>query len=198
MGGFRVLIAEFYENVMHIKDRELLDRLLQASELRRVKKGEVLLRVNEVQQWCPLLVSGLIRGYLLDVNGRDISECFCYEPGTAVISCLGLEEISPISFEALEESELVCVRLPELQQLLGEYVELLWLYNRMLLAAMRTQWETKMALYQYTGRQRYEWFLRTYPSLANRVSDKHIATYLGITPVTLSRLRRALREEGVI
>ena len=41
---------------------------------------------------------------------------------------------------------------------------------------------------------RYQWFLKKYPGLIDEVSNKHIASFLGMTPVTLSRLRQKLKE----
>ena len=46
-----------------------------------------------------------------------------------------------------------------------------------------------------TAMQRYQWFLEAYPGFIDKVSNKHIASFLGMTPVTLSRLRRVLREK---
>ena len=66
----------------------------------------------------------------------------------------------------------------------------------MLQQALRTHWEIRTMLCQHTAMERYQWFLQTYPALADRVSNKYIASFLGLTPVTLSRLRRALREQA--
>ena len=42
--------------------------------------------------------------------------------------------------------------------------------------------------------QRYQWFLENYPGLIHTLNNKHIASFLGMTPVTLSRLRHQLRK----
>ena len=189
---------EFFRTFLGIRDEGTVERLTTASEVRRLRRGELLIQADEEQKWCFFLLSGLFRGYFLDDSGQDISECFVSEPGDAVMSCLGLRERSPITFEALENSEVLCVAMPEVLRLLEENAELVCLYNVLLLEALRGQWQIKLALYLYPARQRYEWFLRTYPELPGRVSNKHIASFLNITPVTLSRLRRDIREEQAV
>ncbi len=189
--------AEFFRTFLGIRNEAVARRMAAASEVRRLERGDLLIQADEEQKWCFFLLSGLFRGYFLDDSGQDISECFVSEPGDTVMSCLGLREPSPITFEALEDSEVLCVAIPEVLRLLEEEVELVRLYNALLLEALRNQWQVKLALYRYSARQRYEWFLRTYPDLFGRVTNKHIASFLGITPVTLSRLRRTLREEQV-
>lgn len=61
---------------------------------------------------------------------------------------------------------------------------------------MKSHWELKRVLNSCTAVQRYQWFLEEYPGLIDRVSNKYIASFLGMTPVTLSWLRRTLREEN--
>ena len=70
------------------------------------------------------------------------------------------------------------------------------MYNRYLVSALEYHWETKMLLYRCTAMERYRWFLSRYPGLIDSISNKHIASFLGMTPVTLSRLRRQLRSQA--
>ena len=70
------------------------------------------------------------------------------------------------------------------------------LYSGFLMDALRRLWEVKAAMYQYDAMERYRWFMQAYPNLCSHVSGKHIASFLGMTQVTLSRLRRTLREAG--
>lgn len=52
-----------------------------------------------------------------------------------------------------------------------------------------------MARYRYDARQRYLWFLSAYPGLIQKVSNKYVASFLGMNPSTLSRQKAALRNE---
>ena len=81
-------------------------------------------------------------------------------------------------------------------KMLEEYPQLYRLYSCFLLDALKRHWEVKAAMYQYDAMDRYQWFLRAYPDLHRHVSGKHVASFLGMTQVTLSRLRRTLREAG--
>ncbi len=64
--------------------------------------------------------------------------------------------------------------------------------------AFAMHWEIKTMICRNNAMQRYQWFLKTYPRLVDRISNKHVASFLGITPVTLSRLRRTLRENNAL
>lgn len=62
--------------------------------------------------------------------------------------------------------------------------------------ALQTHWEINNAMYQYQALERYQWFLRNYPNLDEQVNSRYIASFLSITPVTLSRLRRWLKGQA--
>ena len=70
------------------------------------------------------------------------------------------------------------------------------LYANLVLRSAKRHWEIKTVLYQYTATQKYQWFLQAYPELICHVSGRHIASFLGMTPVTLSRLKRTLHEQA--
>ena len=64
--------------------------------------------------------------------------------------------------------------------------------NNKLLRRVGMLQQRVIMLMSYTARERYESFLKTYPTLPNRVSQKMIASYLGITPEALSKIRREM------
>ena len=74
--------------------------------------------------------------------------------------------------------------------------ELLVIYNAMLQDSLKEHWENKIALGQYSAIARYQWFLKTYPGIIDRVPHRYVASFLGMTPVSLSRIRRELREQA--
>ena len=149
---------------------------------------------GEVQSWVYFLCSGVLRGFFLDAKGRDITDCFVFQCGTPAVSCIKFGEPSFVSVEALAESELFAIPVFDLMELVNGSPQLLRIYNELLTNSLRYHWSMKALMYQYSAMERYQWFLKYYPGLIERVSGKHVASLLGMTSVTLSRLKRVIRE----
>ena len=167
----------------HLSDIGSVEKLARASQIVQIKKNNLLIESGETQTQLPILISGVFRGFLLDADGRDTTDCFVYQSGEIVMGCNPLGEASQINMEAMVDSEVMLVLLSTLLPLMDSCPELLRLYNRYLTEAL-----------ECSAMQRYQWFLKNYPGLIHTLSNKHIAWFLGMTPVTLSRLRRQLRK----
>ena len=111
------------------------------------------------------------------------------------MSCIKFGEPSFVSIEALTDCELLAIPVFDLMELVNDSPQLLRVYNGLLTNSLRYHWSMKALMYQYTAMERYQWFLKYYPGLIERVSGKHVASLLGMTSVTLSRLKRVIREE---
>ena len=68
------------------------------------------------------------------------------------------------------------------------------LHEKLLIQSENQHRTLKIVAYQYTAAQRYQWFLQEYPGLIDRIQHKYIASLLNMTPVTLSKVRRELKE----
>lgn len=189
--------SEFFKTGLQLTDRELIRALSDASAPLHLRRGELLVREGSLPDSVPILVQGIVRGFYFDVDGQEITDCFAVQAGSPVMSAAGLRMPSPLYLDVLTDSDFWTIPIPAVQRLLDEYPELLHLYNRLLIQSFSTHWEIKAILRRGSAMQRYQWFLSAYPGLIDRISNKYVASFLGMTPVTLSRLRRALREQGV-
>ena len=106
-GGISITPQDFYQNIFHLKDRKLIQELVSATEIRYLKKGEFVVRLGEVQNDVYFMETGMARGYFLDVNGKDITDCFGFQCGTAVVAFghLELDVPSLMTIEILEDSK---------------------------------------------------------------------------------------------
>ena len=186
---------EMFVDALHLTDPALVEALIEASVPLHLDQGELLIREGERPTVVPFLLEGIVRGYLFDENGREITDCFAVQPGSPVMPAADLQQPSPLYLEAVVACEFLVVSLADIQPLLGKYEEMQQLYQPQLLDSFARHWEIKTTLCRSSAMQRYQWFLEKYPGLIDQVHHRSIASFLGMTPVTLSRQRSALLQE---
>ncbi|MGI6205827.1 MAG: Crp/Fnr family transcriptional regulator [Anaerovoracaceae bacterium] len=184
---------KFLQQALNIQDEELLTKFAAASKVIHFKKDSLLIKAGDSQEYADILVSGILRGFFIDFQGKDITDSFFYQRGDIVMGCHGFNNPALISIEALTEGDVVRIPVPDISRLLDEYHELSIIYSKILMRALDKQWKIKNAVYQYSAIDRYKWFIRSYPELLHTVPNKYIASFLNITPVTLSRIKAKLK-----
>ena len=187
-------MREFMAEKFGISDGVLLDVLAEHGKVEHVKRGQVLISSGEEQVNLPVLLSGIYRGFVLDEEGREVTDCFACTPGDVIVGCGSLDAPSRISVEAMTDGDILYLPVESVLKGLMRSREMMVVYNNTLLEALSRHWELKILLLRCSSMERYQWFLRKYPGLIDQVSNKHIASFLGMTPVTLSRLRQRCKE----
>lgn len=187
-------IRDFYGEVLGVQDTGLLEILDAKTQIRHFKKGELLVREGSDPVEFHFLLQGVMRGFFIDPDGHDITDCIVFQCGSPLAANFELGAPAAMSVEALTVCDTLLLPVTVVEDLVQRYPELLTVYNRFLRQSLQYHWQAKKVLYQCCAMQRYEWFLMTFPELENVVKSKHIASFLGITPVTLSRLRRMRKE----
>lgn len=177
-------------------DVELINSMREMVEIKKFKKNELIIAEGEIQTHFYWLIDGVFRGFLFDKDGKEITDCFGFELGDPVMSCHALGEKARVNLEAITEVTAAKISITDLLELLQKFPEILWLYNRLLLEALDRHWNIKEASYRLSAAERYQWFLETYPKLVDYVKAKHIASFLGMSPVSLSRLRHDLKNDS--
>ena len=149
---------------------------------------------GEIQSLLFFMIEGVVRGYVIKADGQDITDCFVYKYGDVAVGINGLTGPSRINIETMSDCKLLVLPASLILSLMEESQEVLQLYNKLLLIGLDRHWQEKINLLSCSAMQRYLWFLENYPNLIDLVGNKYIASFLGMTPATLSRLRRRLRE----
>ena len=195
MDSSSVDIQELLKEKFKIQNQELLERVGKVAAFDAAPKGTRLLEAGEMPVSLHILYSGICRGFLEDENGKDSTDCFATEPGTVLWGSGRLDQPSVIGVETLSDCELI--RLPRalILELMEDY-DVMRVFNRYLFHALEMHWHMRQMMYQHNAMERYRWFLKQYPGLIDQVNKRFIASFLGMTPVSLSRLRKQLREDG--
>jgi CRP-like cAMP-binding protein len=139
------------------------------------------------------LVSGLIRYYYSTEDGKEVNKHFAMENGFAgSFQSLVLSEPCGFFLQAMERTETIVLPNSHLHELYGRYPcwERLGRRNAENLVLVKEAREKEFLLDSLEVR--YRRFLKEFPGLADRIPQYQIASYLGVTDVALSRLRRKI------
>lgn len=164
---------------------------------RKVRKKQFMLQEGDVSKYQIFVNKGLLRSYTIDEKGAEHILQFALEGWwTADLYSFFTEEPSLFNIEALEDSEVLLINRPSWEALL-EKLPVLERYFRILIqnSLIATQRRLMESLSE-TAEKKYLKFMKMYPESIQRVPQHMIASYLGITRETLSRLRRDIATGG--
>lgn len=163
--------------------------LLSESQTITVPAKTVLLEEGKVADRLYLIRKGCLRLFFYN-EGKDITFQFFFE-GDFVASFDSMHKRAPSLFglESIEPSELAVIGREEFYSLINSNLQARQLYEEKLIDRFRAYQQLFLSRIKNTPQQRYEELLKEYPAIIQRVPQHYIASYLGITPVSLSRIR---------
>lgn len=159
-----------------------------------LKKNDVLIRIGEKNSFIFFVVSGILRDYYIDDDGNDVTRFFTCEGGICGGEALISNEASTICTEALEDCILIRCHVSDFKSIIASCNEAAKAYIWLLESSLAYKIRRENSFLIKSATERYIDFKRENPEIEKRVNQKYIASYLGITPVSLSRIRRALKE----
>jgi CRP-like cAMP-binding protein len=170
--------------------------LLPMMSNHEIDQHEVVFQAGQENRYEYLLLSGLLRSFILDVKGNETTVAFHSAP-CVITPCIARTESSRslVSCEAIQISRIIRFSENKLMELMINDENARRWGNRVLQAELVRRARREWSLAAESGAQRLERFGKEYPGIAAMVSAKIIATYLGITPVTLSRLQSSSRAD---
>jgi len=175
-------------------DSPSLEALLSQVKTIRVKRGENLQHRGDEQKHAYFVKQGLLRSYSVDEKGKE--HVFMFAPEGWIISDIqstALQSQAMLFIDALEDSEIQMIRADVFEDLvnnhMGSHPDFARIELHRLLRRIGVLQKRVLMLMSASAKERYLEFTATYPSIQRRVSQKMIASYLGITPEALSRIR---------
>ena len=159
------------------------------SEYLFVPSKAILLEEGQIAEKLYLIRKGCLRLFFYD-EGKDITFQFFFE-GDSVASFDSLSKRTPSLFylESIEPTELTAIRREDFYNLINNNLSFRQLYEEKLIDRFHAYQQLFLSRIRNTPQQRYEELLQEYPHIIQRVPQHYIASYLGITPVSLSRIR---------
>lgn len=171
-----------------------LNRMIAKFTPLTLEKDAHFLLAGDVPTRIGFLVSGLMRMYYVDLDGNEYTKSII--PAGDFItshSALILREPSPLYIRAEQPSQILVLSYEDYEQLDAPHWQIVRRKLVERLYIKKEKRERQLLLDDATTR--YLTFLEEFPDLEDQIQQYHIASYLGITPVSLSRIRASLRDE---
>ena len=181
----------------HIQlDKTETDFFTSLLEHRAIKKKDFLLRQGEICRTENFIIKGCLRMYSIDENGFEHIVQFGMEDWWISDLCSFLTKTpAKYSISALEDTEVLQINKSNFDLLFEHIPKFERFYRLMFQNAFIAHQNRINKNLSFTAEQRYADLLQQYPQLEQRISQKYIAAYLGMTPVFLSMLRKKLSSQ---
>jgi CRP-like cAMP-binding protein len=162
---------------------------IKNSKIETFKRGEIVVREGQFSKKAYLIVQGCARAYYLK-DGKDISDWFTFEKEfmTSIVSFFS-KEPSPHYIEFVEDSMVLEFSRDMVDILANKYHDFERFISKVVTETMLGLCERLYTIQFNKAEDRYKHLLNIYPNITNRIPLTHIASYLGITLETLSRIR---------
>lgn len=181
-------LSYFFSQIHPVSDQAL--QLLDAATYPvKVGKGALILRPGSTGDLLYFIVKGVVRGYIME-EGKEITTWINEEREIiGTIRNLGLSRPSDEMVQAIENCDLVAIPYDIIERLYREFPETN-IVGRIILEESYREAEERAYISRIpSAEKKYKRLIETRPNLTNRVPLKHIASYLGMTLETLSRIR---------
>lgn len=189
-------ILKFIRSYIDLSDEEA-DIIRESSHIELFKKNDLLLSKGEYARNHFFILRGCVRTYYI-IDGEEKTTEFYTENQTVIpvsivskqpseyyIACL---EDSTIAIGSEEKDQRLIEKIPKLKNLIMKSDTQVRIQNQVMFDNFKNK----------NPEMRYRFLLETRPDLFNRVPLHQLATYLGITPVSLSRLRKRILRKALI
>jgi CRP-like cAMP-binding protein len=170
---------------------ELIKQLFSICKPVRYQKGEYFLMAGTVPEYVGFNLNGVFRLFYMDVKGNDQTKGFSTE-GKFVISysALAMDRPSYFSIEALVDTDILRFSYRQWMRMVDEDIRWYPFIFKLLQQVYIMKEMREKSFLLDSAKTRYLAFQKEYPRLANEIKLYHIASFLGITPETLSRIRK--------
>jgi len=189
-------LFDFIEQYMPLTEEEK-KAIVDLDIIRSFKKGTVLVKEGDIIKGGYLVIKGCLRSYYI-IDSEEKTTAF-YTETEPIATVTGADDSRADHFVSCVEDSIVTVGSPEMQK---ETYEKFPRFEKLCLIISEQLLENNLASFadykNSTPEQRYLNLLKNRPNLLQRVPQHQIASYLGMKPQSLSRIRKRLAQNGTV
>lgn len=166
--------------------------IMQRVEEVTLKSNEVFISPGDLVNKVRYIQDGLVRAYAYDEDGRDITFIFRWENQFFRPYESLLDQPSKYYFQALEPTRILELDFQVIQDYIDANPVYAHKYNVILKSIMHEVFGHLESFVFLSPEMRYKKLIEEKPDIIHRVQDRYIASFLGVTPVSLSRIKKRI------
>ncbi len=156
-----------------------------------IAKKSYLLRQGEICRFEGFVTKGCFKIFTYDSQGNERTLYFAVEDWWLMdIKSFMHSTASALNIQALEDSRILCISKTDKEQLYQDMPKVERLFRIMSQVAVGAWQQRLIRNHSMTAEERYHHFINAYPQITHRLTNKHIASYLGITHEFVSKIRK--------
>ena len=193
-GKFRVKNHQnLYEKLNNYRtiDSTIISSLEKILKYRTIEKNEYLSEIYENKRQIGFVIEGIIRVYHLKVDGTEYNKNF-FTKNDLFMTSLDEKRDSSVFIQTITKCEVILFDYNEFMTLSIEHRSLEQIFNKILLEYMNKKQQREIELLSLEAKDRYMKFIENNTILSKKLPQFHIASYLGITPTQLSRIKKTI------
>ncbi|MDQ0169376.1 Crp/Fnr family transcriptional regulator [Paenibacillus tundrae] len=176
---------------------EQQEAILNEIQIKEFNKGSVLIQQGDIPTKCFFVIRGCVRQYSIDMSGREFtSNFYTEEQAIALFNHHKINKASECTFVCVENSVLVIGDLLTEQDMYSKYTQLESMTRQMIEQSLSEVQENFAAFIASSPEERFKSLLVKRPTLIDRVPQHQLASYLGMTPESLSRIKKRMVQDG--
>ena len=165
-------------------------KIASAGSIRTYQKGEIQFREGELHYYAYIVSKGLLRSFVTNSEGKEVTILFVPEKERAASTETFLHNaLSTETVEALEKTTVIRIDTRKVKQMASDNPRLLKLRIKLLEKVLAEAVDRIKFHTVLSPEGRYKHFHTHYPKIESHLKQKHLSSYLGVTPQSLSRIR---------
>ncbi len=157
----------------------------------KLSKKELILRQDQVCRSIYFVASGSLRAFHTNQEGKESTVMFAISGWWITdMQCFTRQQPALVSIEALEESEVVGLAFHALERLYQQIPKFERFFRILFQNAYIREQQRALDSISFTTEERYQRFVKKHPDIVRKISQKQIASYLGVTPEFLSSIKK--------
>jgi len=170
-----------------------LDIITSHFKLLKTKRNEILIEYDQICKYYYFINHGCIRLFTTTKDGLDISRYFAFDGNFATALPSFIDQKPAEEYlQTIEKSELLYIAREDFYHLVREMPEFSRIYTEILELGFITAQKRIYGFQGFDAAEKVKWLIKFQPQLLLRVSNRMAASYVGISPSTLSRIKSKL------